>query len=339
MPLKICDQTGNAQNGTFGGLVKVIPQEGEFQIDGLTAGHILQNLSCSDNTEACCSCSADEDCSGECQTAPVHEAWAYTESRVLGRVLNTHTLSTDEDIVGFGQSALDWMLFQINPLSDWLPNLLPSTTTRRQKKELVLPSGIDSEGEPIHVKMICGSKGPSSGCLMPLPVQVMLESSDEFVDVYLLSLKKGQINDGDCGSWVINRRREVYGHAVADDIFGDVYVVPMTDIFQDIERSLGARSVEMPSNIDLLSSRYQRLLGGNIGIYDVGEAQQKYEQTTTNELVEIPPADSGYCSNQLSPAGANWHRSRSSAVHVHKPPPDSILLDSILGSCNEHTTF
>lgn len=48
-------------------------------------------------------------------------------------------------------------------------------------------------------------------------------------------------------------RLDVHGHLVADDIFGDGYVIPMTDILADIQRSFGADAIDLPTGLDILS--------------------------------------------------------------------------------------
>lgn len=54
----------------------------------------------------------------------------------------------------------------------------------------------------------------------------------------------------------------VYGQIVADDVFGHIYMVPMSDILDDIKKTLNAVVVRLPSSIsevaDLLSEQKQR---------------------------------------------------------------------------------
>jgi hypothetical protein len=52
---------------------------------------------------------------------------------------------------------------------------------------------------------------------------------------------------------VHNASPEVYGHLVATDLFGDGYVIPMLDTFNDITQCLGASSVELPKETDFES--------------------------------------------------------------------------------------
>lgn len=57
-----------------------------------------------------------------------------------------------------------------------------------------------------------------------------------------------QLQPGDCGSWVLDAETlQVHGHIVASDDFGDCYVVPIVDVFEDIKRVSGADKVELAS--------------------------------------------------------------------------------------------
>ena len=57
---------------------------------------------------------------------------------------------------------------------------------------------------------------------------------------------------GDSGTWVHDEvTNEVYGHVVASDIFGTLYVTPMYDIIEDIKSQLhaGVRLISKPSEL------------------------------------------------------------------------------------------
>ena len=68
------------------------------------------------------------------------------------------------------------------------------------------------------------------------------------IDIYLSdrNLVLG-IREGDSGSWVVyNGSPLVFGHVVAIDVFGNIYVIPMVNTFDDIKRYIGAKAVELP---------------------------------------------------------------------------------------------
>jgi hypothetical protein len=61
--------------------------------------------------------------------------------------------------------------------------------------------------------------------------------------------------DGSSGSWVVDPfTGDVYGHIVANDPFGDVYVVPLADTFNEIRKAYGAKEVRIASELDLEST-------------------------------------------------------------------------------------
>jgi hypothetical protein len=45
----------------------------------------------------------------------------------------------------------------------------------------------------------------------------------------------------------------VYGHVVAGDPFGDIFVVPFADTLEDIKCAVGAKAVTLPSDIDVFA--------------------------------------------------------------------------------------
>jgi hypothetical protein len=58
---------------------------------------------------------------------------------------------------------------------------------------------------------------------------------------------------GDSGAWVVDYLTgELYGHLVASDVFGVAYVIPINDIFQDIQRRLSLEGVKLPAGHDSL---------------------------------------------------------------------------------------
>lgn len=63
-----------------------------------------------------------------------------------------------------------------------------------------------------------------------------------------------ELQDGSSGSWVVDEYTdEIYGHIVADDPCGDIFVVPFTDMLDDIKRAFSAKEVTLPTTIDVFS--------------------------------------------------------------------------------------
>lgn len=67
------------------------------------------------------------------------------------------------------------------------------------------------------------------------------------------------VAEGDSGAWVVGSPiADVFGHVVATDMFGDAYVFPLDETFQDIKKSLGAKSAHLPSLDDFTSPKLNR---------------------------------------------------------------------------------
>ena len=68
------------------------------------------------------------------------------------------------------------------------------------------------------------------------------------------------LKSGDCGSWVVDSEtNEVYGHIVASDVFGEVYVVPLGAVLEDIRKQLAAEAVVLPPADEVLQEQYRGL--------------------------------------------------------------------------------
>jgi hypothetical protein len=64
--------------------------------------------------------------------------------------------------------------------------------------------------------------------------------------------------DGDSGSWVVTEdTQQVIGHVVATDPLGAGYIIPLCDIFDDIQNSLGVLAVGLPSVEDIEAAEFR----------------------------------------------------------------------------------
>ena len=115
------------------------------------------------------------------------------------------------------------------------------------------------------------------------------------------------LQQGDCGSWVIDiETGEVYGHVVASDDFGEAYVVPLRDTIKDIETQSQLTSVHVPtlSDIQLWSPGRHPLTGqNNSPIKDSlnqpeGRANQDGKDTHQPSMKENPSQSSDPTENQ-----------------------------------------
>ena len=84
-----------------------------------------------------------------------------------------------------------------------------------------------------------------------------------------------RLRDGASGMWVTSpwtrsvalpmgtplQPISVYGQVVADDIFGDVYMIPLIDIINDIKTSTGAAAVRLPASLTELGEMLSKQRG------------------------------------------------------------------------------
>ncbi|KKP00427.1 protein PNG1 [Trichoderma harzianum] len=290
-PIRFTNHTGEARNGTLGGIVKLVQNDG-FELYGLTAGHGLQDwedspLSTSDSDSLNDDDSSiDEDMkellelessdgsisSPEPEAAdssPSHpepkleefklsDTWVFEHSQKLGNVLPRPKHYKR----GSGQ-YLDWALIKIDA-SKHQPNYHPSLKSKNLEltaaQKRLTPAAL---GQPAI--MIGGSQGCMSGTLSSLPARLMLGHGQSFVDAYTLCLQDHTVCIGDSGSWVIDPLTyEVFGHIVATDMLGDAYVIPLQSIFEDIRTWHDAQSVNLPTAPDFgakllsISTEHQR---------------------------------------------------------------------------------
>ncbi|OPB36108.1 hypothetical protein A0O28_0108820 [Trichoderma guizhouense] len=277
-PIRFTNHTGEARNGTLGGIIKLIHSDG-FELYGLTAGHGLLDwedyplpagdwdsiddddddsidedmrelleLESSDGSISSPEPEATDPSSGhpepKLEEMKISETWAFEHSQKLGNILPRPKHHTK----GSGQ-YLDWALIEIDA-SKHQPNYHPSLKSKNLEltaaQKRLTPAAL---GQPAI--MIGGSQGCIPGTLSSLPARLMLGNGQSFVNAYTLSLQDHTVCIGDSGSWVIDPLTyEVFGHIVATDMLGDAYVIPLQSIFEDIRTWHDAQSVNLPTAPD-----------------------------------------------------------------------------------------
>ncbi|KAH6962646.1 hypothetical protein BKA56DRAFT_177024 [Ilyonectria sp. MPI-CAGE-AT-0026] len=283
-PIRFFNGLGQVLHGTFGGIIKVVQSDGDFQLYGLTASHGFldwQPSSMSSNSGLATDkmyfdeetrrliqlelpdrmgdeiCSEDEDDEQEHQHSligtdvegPISE-WSFAESQKLGNILNMF-----KDYTDWEDQYLDWALFTLDP-TVYRPNLFFSETKAQIQLTAVSGKSLPETGCLPVVIMGQPSQGSKSGSLSTMPTRVLLTPGKGFVDVYTLILDNGSVLSGDSGSWVVDpAMAKVYGHIIATDILGEVYVIPLESIFEDIRRYYQANSVQISSLADLETKR------------------------------------------------------------------------------------
>ena len=159
-----------------------------------------------------------------------------------------------------------WLLRQINTLAKQplveMPFLNPSSGAEIWRgREVVVLTGQtwnpvrSNSNEIATIETVAeASKRRRKGRLGREPSFLLLSSGTEFTKVLTLDFADGTggLNAGDCGSWVIDAAANVlYGHVVASDDLGEVYVVPIESIIEDVKEALNASAVTLPSIHDL----------------------------------------------------------------------------------------
>lgn len=296
-PIRFINGLGEILHGTFGGIIKVVQSDGDFQLYGLTASHGLvdwQPPSVPPNSDLAIDVldldeetlrllrqeisdevdvddemySEDDDDEDEnlCPSSDADVQWTFGQSQKLGTIVNTfkeHTEANDR--------YLDWALITLDP-TVYRPNLFFSETKARSF-QLTAASSKSLPDTGCHPVVIMGlpSQGFKSGSLSAMPTRILLAPGNVFVDAYTLSLDAGfgktanklslmklivVVSSGDSGSWVIDPiKEEVYGHVAATDMLGEVYVIPLESIFEDIRRYYHANSVQISSLSDFETKR------------------------------------------------------------------------------------
>ncbi|KAB2100473.1 hypothetical protein AG0111_0g11329 [Alternaria gaisen] len=265
----------------MGGYVIVNTYDGEATAYGLTAGHILTqkdyDIPSSDRSSAGAipslhlSDSEDDD-----TTIPENNAQSrdrdLLECSLSSRV---DTAWTDMKIaeVSFSNEAKDrdWALIE-----DIRTGHVDRSYSRANNPRTSFGNG----GE--NMTMVLGTVGEQrflqigfdtvvgTDCTLSQTSSLIITpSGHNFVPVYTLVPDTARVlPDGVSGTWVTARPTgfvksiSVYGQVIADDMFGDVYMIPLRAIIDDIRSLMDAAVVRLPKSMkelsQILTSQSQR---------------------------------------------------------------------------------
>ncbi|KAK4196870.1 hypothetical protein QBC40DRAFT_286578 [Triangularia verruculosa] len=258
------DAEGRSAVSTFGGLVKLTKRDGEVQMVGMTAAHVLEGLLEDEDEE---SEGEDEEAEEEAEEED-YRIHFHPRKPFLGQLMHPELPVDDSEL---DTPARDWSLFEIDHNVKVKPNVLQRPTfpgssqarpsgPRQEGDELTLaPAQSFPEIAPIEVALISQSNPRNSaklGFLSHLPGGLMMSHEKGFVDAYILTLDDSfRIENGDSGAWVINPiSKTVYGHLVSSDFTGDGYIIPLHATFSEITQTLpDIRSVCLPTTAELVS--------------------------------------------------------------------------------------
>ncbi|CEJ93168.1 hypothetical protein VHEMI08777 [[Torrubiella] hemipterigena] len=279
---------GKEREATLGGIIKITGPGGEWDLLGLTAGHVARDCILDDSVfsepaSTATLVSVDSDFSdtdsesdgSESSNAPKTsldmskigshtsgapdaedvDAWAFQHMTQYGRAIVFDSTSNEEHGATGGSKGqfLDWALI---PVQLELPNELPGGGPLSNPLSITqyrrIPHGQENAIPKEPVIVITASRGIQNGTLRSDPSRILVYPSTNFVDAYMLTLDSNRdFVDGDSGAWVISLlTNELLGYVVATDCLGAAYILRASDIFDDIIQCLGARDVSLPTGED-----------------------------------------------------------------------------------------
>ncbi|KAH8683965.1 hypothetical protein BGZ61DRAFT_534649 [Ilyonectria robusta] len=339
--------SGQTRNATFGGVVKVVMENGEIYFYGMTAGHLLYDLRDADDTdysdagtdnEDIGDYGVDDDDELEIDLGPFmaqsftnahppnsptgsHD-WEFGKPLTIGRIMEPATALSEV------AESYDWALFKLSIFYGSWVNQLPTDAMAT----ITISNNAPGKTGERPVYMIVG-RIVKKGSLSSSSSRILVGPSQVFVDAYTITIEdENGICDGDSGSWVVDSETfELYGHLVASDIFNSGYVIPIAQVLDNIKEQLGASSVGLPTMGDCSSSHrvnrlFQRRIGRNKLPVDSGYNSKETSLSTTSNPFRLdfpmglgPTDDSGYYTNN----GPSLHSlaPRLSQIGTENPNP------------------
>ncbi|KAJ4290477.1 hypothetical protein N0V90_010694 [Kalmusia sp. IMI 367209] len=265
-----------SQQCTFGGIIKVVHRPGYPELYGFTAGHAVQNVQLKNDSPAPIGNGLCVDITDMSAEGP-HKA-----RNTIGHVLDTSALAGVR--AKRVKPSYDWAVFSVckplmnKALSATTAFHVPGSPDRVDKGHEVLiserPDFHDGVSDP--VLLLAGTDGSQRGELLNLPTDILLDDSEAFAEAYTLQLEHGTVREGDSGAWVVHYAApQLYGHVVANDLFGDAYVLPAPDVFENIRQCMGAMSVALPSQDDIsVNDQRQSVSGDRAAVNTVLESDR-----------------------------------------------------------------
>ncbi|KAJ4291768.1 hypothetical protein N0V90_009663 [Kalmusia sp. IMI 367209] len=149
-----------------------------------------------------------------------------------------------------GKADCDWAIIPIRNEDRQLPNAYTTGDPNIGRRFITkVARKHPQEERSIH---ILTSKTIKSGLLKPGLVSVGSLSGRGPAIVWVISMDGAE--KGDSGSLVIDALTgQAYGHVVASDPVGDVYIVPMTETLHQIECMFETKDVRLPDPLRLLT--------------------------------------------------------------------------------------
>ncbi|KAK0701974.1 hypothetical protein B0T26DRAFT_682061 [Lasiosphaeria miniovina] len=281
------------------------------------------------------------------QDRPSRAQAAAQQSEILNMSRVQYLGKVDSASKGLTEQALDYILVVIN--NGQIPQLI---TPQLISPELIITKqfpAIDMESETapwscsvkeillddVEVIAILPKSGAVQGAIIASPSYLRLGGSSRFQRVFTLKLDC-PVSDGDCGSPVVDKSGNFYGHIVAGGLGTEIaYILPATDIFDDIESHVwGKVSVPNPESMlvsksipgppprgpEVASAAARPKSQGAAKIADDGHKKQKHE-TAAHPVPLLPPPHMRRPGRIYNVLPQDPGRSGFLPPHMRGPPP------------------
>ncbi|KAH7087668.1 hypothetical protein FB567DRAFT_628589 [Paraphoma chrysanthemicola] len=253
-------QLDQAQYATMGGFVCVSGSDDEKVVYGLTVGHVLSVAEFSDEENPTSDSGIEESCDslnpGCDEVLSIYSEFSDLYENEAGE-------AGDDGIDVSAGSGDDGSWFCIGNMSeasysasardrDWAVVKLDEKATAHLPSHYLPNLPYFKSCQPHGGQaIVVGNRNKTTSCtISELSARALLPSGRKFVDVYILQLADNEaLPKGSSGSWVlefsINGSMPTCGMVVAADPFGCYWMVPMTEILEDIRRECNALDVQL----------------------------------------------------------------------------------------------
>ena len=245
------------------------------------------------------------------------------------------------------ESDHDWALIDFDRVTHYRPNLLVSLDREHKdsrSRPLKENRKSTEDGSSRIVSLLSGTDGIKNGTLSTSLSFLMMGPAKAFMKTYTLVLSRGSgkcrfwtysesqlmllvLNAGDCGSWVVDPSTgEVFGHVVASDAMGDIYVIPINATLRDMEKKLGA-AVSLPTETDI-----EAWVGQHI---KVAEEQVTVPSASKKKKVAFDYSRKDRVESPTDPQKLAGHSSsRASTILAPSATKTSTSIVDYCNSCN-----
>ncbi|KAH5181816.1 hypothetical protein HBH76_157280 [Parastagonospora nodorum] len=274
--------SGEARFATMGGIIRIVDSIGEEKFYGLTAGHVLpaDNLHDEGLYKGGSSTTSDDDDnyeddeqdkSGDENENESRPSAGYSQESLVG--MRNMASSTEAPIlegeddeksssigdevhwVSLGTMSKasysprarnrDWALIEVNGILSG------------QYKCAAGYGGLIGAVRPTQDQHVTTRNTSEYHCVVQsLPARAILPSGHKFVDIHVLKLTQIAVPPvGYSGTWIVDSKQNniwtrVYGTLVATDALGNLWMVPMTDILNDVKDEFKATEVGLVNRVE-----------------------------------------------------------------------------------------